>query len=76
MFSSELCEISKNTLFTEHLRATASKNRLSLICLCKVKLMKANRLAYYKTAYQYYHQKKDQRAMKTDETVRRKDKIF
>ena len=38
--------------------------------------MKANRLAYYKTAYQYYHQKKDQHAMKTDETVRRKDKIF
>ena len=28
MFSCEFCEISKNTFFTEHLRATAS------ICLC------------------------------------------
>ena len=25
VFSSEFCEISKNTLFTEHLRATASE---------------------------------------------------
>ena len=31
MFSSEFCGISKNTLFTEHLRATASDNLKKII---------------------------------------------
>ena len=41
MLSCEFCEISKNTFFTEHLRATASI-RANQIATAKIKLTPVN----------------------------------
>ena len=45
MLSCEFCEISKNTLFTEHLRATAS--RLIYLSFVRALLIFIQRQRYY-----------------------------